>query len=133
MESEKVKRDLIILELFDELGQPLSQQSLKKLLVNQDTEHVGVVVQRKNALDGLCHHPKCVLLVHAGEQFCNNEVHSLAVANGWVPLDIAVEDPSQDRDIFLELDLVPLLGVGAPQVKFDLLERRVRIEDLALC
>lgn len=122
MESEEIKRDLIILELFDELGQPLSQQSLKKLLVNQDTEHVGVVVQRKNALDSLCHHPKCVLLVHAGEQFCNNEVHSLAVANGWVPLDIAVEDPSQDRDIFLELDLVPLLRVGAPQVKFDLLE-----------
>jgi len=105
---------------------------LENFLVDEDAEHVRVVVHRKNCFNCLSQGPERLFFVHACQETSDDEVHSLAVTDSRVPHHIATEDVSKRYDLDSNLFRVIKLREGALQVQLDLVEGEVRVVNVCL-
>jgi len=63
-----------------------SKDSFEDLLVDQNTEHVRIVVEREDVLGDRYKYPERLFFVQVFQEVPNDEVHALAVPNGRVAL-----------------------------------------------
>ena len=104
----------------------LDHHLLKHLLVNQDPQHVRVVVNGKKILIDGDKQPEALLLIHVLQKVACNEIHALAVADSWVTLQEGCEHIPKRVDELLNL-VWRIVRESSAQIKLYLVEAQVGV------
>ena len=87
LKGNQIKTEGYIVKMVAQFWQSLPHVVLQNFLINKYANHVAVVIQRQVRLHNLGHRPECFLLFHAGEESSCDEIHALAVSDGWITID----------------------------------------------
>ena len=95
-------------------------------MINEDAQKIRIVIKWQNNFTYRHEQPKRFLLVQMLQYISSYEVHALAIPNGWITLDEGHKHISEWNDVLLNLRL-RIVRKSPPQVKFNLVEARIRI------
>lgn len=106
LEGYQIQAELHVFEVLAEFGQAFKHKVLQDFLVNQDTNHIAIVVKGQIPLKDLTQRPECFLFPHDTEQSSTDKVHSLAVAYCRIADYTSIKHVSKRFDQGLQLRLV---------------------------